>query len=162
MKRAVEIEHVVLEIKSSFDSFTYQLEKALGILMPTALLSLGATPASMVCYLDSTCDENKLVIYNIMSAEDLPQKEKFRKTKQYQLGNPDIIGRMISNQAGAGLYLPIHLLVYENEQQQVIVEYDLPTSQCAQFNNTALLADSRLLENNLIVLIQKAEKAGIP
>ena len=159
MKRAVVIEHVSLEIKSSFDEFTYQLEKALGILMPVALRSLGAAPASTGCYLNSTCNENNLVIYSIMSQEDLPQKEHYRKAKQYQLGNPDIMGRMINNHTGAGLYVPIHLLVYENEQQKVIVEYDLLSSQCAQFNNAALLADSILLENNLIILILKADNS---
>lgn len=159
MKRAVVIEHVSLEIKSNFDSFTYSLEKALGILMPAALGSLGATPASMSRHLNSTCDENNLVIYSIMSQEDLPQKERYKKAKQYQLGNPDIMGRMINNHIGAGLYIPIHLLVYENEQGKVIVEYDLLSSQCAQFNNAALLADSILLENNLITLILKADKS---
>ena len=69
MKRAVVIEHVSLEIKSSFDEFTYQLEKALGILMPATLRSLGATPASMVCYLNSSCDDNKLLLYNMMVQE---------------------------------------------------------------------------------------------
>ena len=160
MKREVIIEHVSLEIKSSFDVFTAALEKALGILMPAALRSLGAAPASMVCYLNSTSDENNLMIYSIMSQEDLPQKERYRNAKQYQLGNPEIMGRMIDSHIGAGLYLPIHLLVYENEQKKVIVEYDLLSSQCAQFNNAALLADSLSLENNLIALIQKADEDG--
>ncbi|WP_133055273.1 DUF302 domain-containing protein [Niastella koreensis] len=159
MKRAVVIEHVSLEIKSSFDQFTYQLEKALGILMPVELRSLGAAPASTSCYLNSTCNENNLMIYSIMSLEDLPQKERYKKAKQYQLGNPDIMGRMINNHTGAGLYVPIHLLVYENEQQKVIVEYDLLSSQCAQFNNAALFSDSILLENNLIILIQQADNS---
>jgi len=157
MKRAVVIEHVSLEIKNSFDQFTYQLEKALGILMPVALRSLGAAPASTVCYLNSTCDKNNLMIYNIMSQEDLPQKVRYKKAKQYQLGNPEIMDRMIDNHTGAGLYLPIHLLVYENEQKKVIVEYDLLSSLCAQFNNTSLLTDSIALDNNLIMLIQKAD-----
>jgi hypothetical protein len=150
MKRAVVIEHVHLEIKNSFDRFTYQFEKALGILMPAALGSLGAAPASTVCYLNSTRDDNNLMIYSIMSQD--------RNAKQYQLGNPEIIGRMINSQMGAGLYVPIHLLVYENEQNKVMVEYDLLSSQCAQFNNAALLTDSRSFENNLLALIQKADE----
>lgn len=159
MKRAIVIEHVSLEIKSSFERFTYSLEKALGILMPAVLRSLGATPASMSHLLNSTCDENNLVIYNILSQEDLPPKEHYRKAKQYQLGNPEIMGRMIDSQIGAGLYVPIHLLVYENEQGKVIVEFDLPSSQCAQFNNATLLKDSMLIENNLIILIQTADNS---
>jgi hypothetical protein len=157
MKTAVVIEHVRLEVKSSFDCFTYQLEKALGILMPVALRSLGAAPASTVCYLNSTCDKNNLMIYNIMSQDHLPQKERYRHAKQYQLGNPEIMGRMIDSQTEAGLYVPIHLLVYENEQKKVIVEYDLLSSQCAQFNNATLLSDSIAIDNNLTILIQHAD-----
>ena len=160
MKQAVVIEHVHLEVKNNFDRFTYQFEKALGILMPVALRSLGAAPASTVCYLNSTCDDNNLMIYSIMSQQDLPKKERVRNAKQYQLGNPEIMGRMIDSHIGAGLYVPIHLLVYENEQQKVVVEFDLLSSQCAQFNNAALFADSLLLENNLTALIQKADEAG--
>jgi hypothetical protein len=160
MKRAVTIEHVSLEIKSNFEEFTYRLEKALGILMPAALRSLGAAPASMVCYLNSTCDNNNLMIYSIMSQEDLPKKERYGSARQYQLGNPEIMGRMMDSHIGAGLYLPIHLLVYENEQKKVSVEYDLLSSLCAQFNNAALFADAVALENNLSILIQRADEAG--
>ncbi|OQP46260.1 hypothetical protein A4H97_31350 [Niastella yeongjuensis] len=159
MKRAVTIEHVSFEIKSNFDRFTNQFEKELGILMPAALRSLGAAPASMAGHLNSTGDDSSLMIYSIMSQEDLPQKVHYRNAKQYQLGNPEIMGRMIGNHIGAGLYVPIHLLVYENEQKKVIVEYDLLSSLCAQFNNTTLLADSIYLENNLASLIQKADEA---
>jgi hypothetical protein len=160
MKRAIVIEHVRLDIKSSFDRFTYKLEKALGILKPATLQSLGATPASMVCYLNSSCDDNKLLLYNMMVQEDLAEKENKTRMKLYQLGNPEIMSRMTDNHAGAGLYLPIHLLVYENAQKKVTVEYDLLSSQCAQFNNAALLTDSIALENNLTVLIQKADHTG--
>ena len=160
MKKAVVIEHVSVEIKSSFDVFTAALEKALGILMPVGLQSLGAAPASTARYLNSTSDENNLVLYNITSQKDLPKKEHYRNAKQYQLGNPEIMGRMIDSHIGAGLYLPIHLLVYENQFGKVTVEYDLLSSQCAQFNNAALLIDSIALENNLAALIQKADLSG--
>jgi uncharacterized protein (DUF302 family) len=157
MKKAVVIEHVSVEIKNSFDRFTYALEKALGILMPAALRSLGAAPASMVRYLNSTGNANDLIIFNILSQDDLIYKENKTKMKLYQLGNPEVASRMTDNHTGAGLYMPIHLLVYENQQGKVTVEYDLLSSQCAQFNNAALLTDSIVLENNLAALIQKAD-----
>lgn len=156
MKSVIVVEHVRVEINNRFDRFTYQLEKACGILMPASLRSLGAAPASTVCYLNSTCDENNLMIYSIMSQEDLPEKDRYIKAKQYQLGNPDIMGRMTDNHIGAGLYVPIHLLVYENGQGKVLVEYDLLSSLCAQFGHAALLADARTLENSLAALIKKA------
>ena len=159
MKKAVVIEHVSLEIASSFDSFTYQFEKALGILMPAALRSLGAVPASMVCYLNNTADANDLILFNMLAQDNLLKKENNIKIKQYQIGNPEIMRRMTTNHAGAGLYLPLHVLVYEKGNGKIAVEYDLPSSQCAQFNNAALLFDASTMENNLIKLIQLAEAA---
>ena len=157
MKRAVLIEHVSIELKSSFEHFTGQFEKALGILMPSALPALEAAPASMGPYLNSTRHEVNLVIYNITSQEDLTKKESNKKIKQYQVGNPEIMRRMTDDQTAAGLYIPIPLLVYETAQGNVMIEYDRPSSQCAQFNNAALLADSLLLETKLLALIKLAD-----
>ncbi|SDF77714.1 DUF302 domain-containing protein [Chitinophaga filiformis] len=92
--------------------------------------------------------------------EDLVKKGHRRKIRQYQIGNPHIMYRMVENHAGTGLYMPIHLLVYETSDGKVMVEYDLPSSLCAQFNNTRILSDSIMLENNLIKMIQTADGGG--
>jgi hypothetical protein len=160
MKKAIVVEHVCSELKSNFDSFTFRLEKALGILTPSKLQALGAAPASMVSYLNSTCDEDNLMLFNILMQDDLKKKENRRKIKQYQIGNPKIMLRMIENHPGAGLYIPIHLLVYEKFNRKVAVEYDLPSSLFAQFNNSEILLDSVTLENNFITLIRIADEGN--
>jgi hypothetical protein len=160
MKKAIVVEHVSIEVESNFDNFTFHLEKALGILMPSTLHALGASPASMVSYLNNTCDENNLMLFNILVQDDLRKKENRRKIKQYQIGNPKIMLRMIENNAGAGLYIPIHLLVYEKSNGKVVVEYDLPSSSFAQFNNSEILLDSITLENKLIRLVRIADEGN--
>ncbi|WP_170117420.1 DUF302 domain-containing protein [Chitinophaga ginsengisoli] len=160
MKKVIIVEHVSIEVESNFYDFTFHLEKALGILMPSALQSLGAVPASMVYYLTTTNNESGLMLFNMLSQEDLVKKEHGRKIRQYQIGNPQIMYRMVENHAGTGLYMPIHLLVYESSDGKVIVEYDLPSSLCAQFNNARILSDSIMLENNLIKMIQTADGRG--
>jgi uncharacterized protein (DUF302 family) len=67
---------------------------------------------------------------------------------------------MLENHAGAGLYIPLHLLVYEKYNGKVVVEYDLPSSLFAQFDNSEILLDSITLENNLIKLVQIADKGN--
>jgi hypothetical protein len=160
MKKAIVIEHVCTELESNFDNFTFQLEEALGILMPVTLHTLGAVPASMVSYLNSTHDESNLMLFNILMQGDLMKKEDRRKIKLYQVGNPRIMLRMIKNNAGAGLYMPLHLLVYEKLNGKVAVEYDLPSSSFAQFNNAEILLDSITLENDLIKLVRIADEGN--
>jgi uncharacterized protein (DUF302 family) len=158
MKKAIVIDHVCSELENNFDSFTFHLEKALGILRPATLHALGAAPASMVSYLNSTSDENNLMLFNILLQDDLQKKENRKKIKQYQVGNPKIMLRMIANHPGAGLYIPIHLLVYEKSNGKVVVEYDLPSSSFAQFNNSEILSDSITLENKLVRLVRIADE----
>lgn len=160
MKKAIVIEHVSSELESNFDSFTFRLEKALGILKPATLHALGAAPASMVSYLNSTHDEDNLVLFNILLQDDLMKKENRKKIIQYQIGNPKIMLRMIENHPGAGLYIPMHLLVYEKLNGKVVVEYDLPSSSFAQFNNAKIISDSIMLEKKLIKLVGIADKGN--
>jgi len=100
------------------------------------------------------------MLFNILVQDDLRKKENRRKIKQYQIGNPKIMLRMIENHPGAGLYIPIHLLVYEKFNGKVVVEYDLPSSSFAQFNNSEILLDSITLENNLIKLVRIADEGN--
>ena len=158
MKKSIVVEHVSVEIEGSFDRFTFQLEKALGILAPSALKALGAVPASMARYLNSTNDENALMLFNIFSHEDLSHQGKSRKIKHYQIGNPGIMLRMMAQHAAVGLYFPIQLLVYEKPDGKAVVEYNLPSSLFERFNNAEILSDSMILENNLIKVIREADK----
>ena len=160
MKRATVVEHMNIYIKNDFDSFTFRLESALGILTPSTLYASGASPASMVPHLDSTSDEDNLKVFNILLQNDLTKKANRKKMKQYQVGNPKIMHRMIENNPAAGLYIPIHLLVYEQFNGKVIVEYDLPSSSFGQFNNSEIHSDSIILENKLSELIHFADNGN--
>jgi hypothetical protein len=160
MKKAIVVEHISIELESNFDNFTFHLEKALGILTPSTLQALGASPASMVSYLNSTSDETSLMLFNILVQDDLTKKGDRRKIKQYHVGNPTIMLRMIENHPGAGLYIPIHLLVYEKFNGKAVVEYDLPSSSFAQFYNSKIFSDSITLENMLIKLIRITDEGN--
>lgn len=149
-----------LELKSSFDRFTFRLEKGLGIVSPSALHRAGATPASMARFLKSTTEEDKLVLYGILSNDDLSKKTNGKKIRQYQVGNPRIANRITARDSAAGLYLPMQLLVYEKVDKKAVVEYDLPSSLFSRFNNAEILSDVIVLENNLTNLIQQADKGN--
>src|SRR5689334_11801858 len=128
MKKIIAVEHVYTEVESDFDSFTLHLEKELGVSMPSMLRAIGSAPTSVVSHLNPTCNETNLILFNILFQDDLTKKENRRKIKQYQVGNPKIMLRMMQNHPGTGLYIPIPLLVYEKANGKVVVEYDLPSS----------------------------------
>lgn len=157
MKQTIVVEHVVIEVQSSFNDFTFQLETALGIMTPSAFCADGIVPASMVCYLAGTTEENELILFNILLPNDLHKEESSHKIKQYQVCNPQVMNRMIEQNAGAALYTPLHLLVYEKPNGKVVVEYDLPSSFFARFNNAAINIDAAKLEDKLVKLIKKAD-----
>lgn len=160
MKQAIVVEHVTVEVQRNFNDFTFHLEMALGIMTPSSFCADGIIPASMVCYLVSTAEENKLILCDILLPGDLRKEESSPKIKQYQVCNPHIINRMIAHNAGAALYTPLHLLVYEKPNGKVVVEYDLPSSLFARFNNTAINIDATKIENSLVKLIQKADEGN--
>ncbi|HEY8897033.1 MAG TPA: DUF302 domain-containing protein [Niastella sp.] len=157
MKQAIVVEHVVIEVQSNFNDFTFQLETALGIMTPASFCADGIVPASMACYLAGTTEDNELILFNILLPNDLRKEESGPKIKQYQVCNPRVMSRMIAQNAGAALYTPLHLLVYEKPNGKVVVEYDLPSSFFTRFNNAAINIDAARLESKLVKLIKKAD-----
>ena len=158
MKKEIVIKHVSTVLKTGFDSFTDRLEKALGVLTPATLHALGANPASMAPYLNNTADDNKLVLFNMLTQQDLTKSDGSQRIRQYQVGNPRIMSRMIAGNAGAGLYIPVHLLVFEKRNGKAMLQFDLPSSLFAQFNNPLLYLDSVNLENSILNLVRLADE----
>jgi uncharacterized protein (DUF302 family) len=79
-----------------------------------------------------------------------------RKARQYVLGNPLYAARMTQHDIRAGLYAPLRVLVYADESDRVHAEYDLPTTVFGQFQNDAITAVARELDNKLSALIESS------
>jgi NAD(P)-dependent dehydrogenase (short-subunit alcohol dehydrogenase family) len=58
-----------------------------------------------------------------------------KKAVQYLLGNPLSAIQMTQHDVRAGLYAPLRLLIYEDEEGKTCVEYDKPSSLLGQFGN---------------------------
>ena len=55
------------------------------------------------------------------------------KPIQFEIGNPLTAERMTRHCLAAGLYAPLRVVLYEDEQGRAIFEYDLPSSLFNQF-----------------------------
>ena len=79
-----------------------------------------------------------------------------RKAVQYVVGNPLIALRMTQHDIRAGLYAPLRVLLYENEEGKTCVEYDKPSSLFGQFGDDHITPTATMLDRKLEALVAAA------
>ncbi len=156
----LSVTHVKYSPNLSFADFTANFEAQCGIHDVKAYQTLLADPEKK--------DTAEKVIgaqagpsgFMIFTAYDhgalLNIKRAPRKAKQYVVGNPLIAARMTEHDIRAALYAPLRVLVYEDEDSQLQVEYDLPSSLFGQFHNPQVDAVAKELDEKLASLVQSS------
>jgi uncharacterized protein (DUF302 family) len=76
-----------------------------------------------------------------------------RKAVQYVVGNPLFALQMTQHDVRAGLYAPLRVLIYENEDGKTCVEYDKPSSLFGQFGNDRISPTAAMLDRKLDTLV---------
>jgi uncharacterized protein (DUF302 family) len=82
------------------------------------------------------------------------------KAQTYTLGNPLIAWTMLKYDLGAGLNVPIHLMIYEYSAKQVRLVYDLPSSLMSRLGNEELMVSARKLDEKLRLLAERSTAAA--
>lgn len=77
---------------------------------------------------------------------------------EYFIGNILSAVEMTSVNYAAGLYAPLRIVLYENAQGGSSIEYDLPSTQLAQFHSPQIDAVGRTLDERLARLVAAVEK----
>jgi len=80
------------------------------------------------------------------------------RAKQYLIGNPLVAFSMTKHDIRAALYAPLKVLIYVNDAQETMVEYDLPSDQFGQFGDQEVVAVALGLDEKLSKLIEKADE----
>ena len=75
---------------------------------------------------------------------------------QYVVGNPLLAIQMTQHDIRAGLYAPLRVLLYEDEQGKTCVEYDKPSSLFGQFGNANINEVAAMLDQKLEQLVTEA------
>jgi uncharacterized protein (DUF302 family) len=97
-----------------------------------------------------------MLFHEIDHGEWLPLFGIQRKVVRWILGNPLIAITMIQHDINAGLFVPVELLLVENESGDgSTVIYDLPSSLIAIERNPALLEAARALDGKLQALVSR-------
>jgi uncharacterized protein (DUF302 family) len=79
------------------------------------------------------------------------------KARLYIIGNPLIARTMIRHDLGAGLNVPVRVLIYEDPPSgEVRLAYDLPSSLMSGLRNSDVDAAARHLDAKLVALAELA------
>jgi uncharacterized protein (DUF302 family) len=79
-----------------------------------------------------------------------------RKAVQYVVGNPLIAVQMTQHDVRASLYVPLRVLIYEDNDGKTCLEYDKPSSLLGQFGNERIAPVAASLDRKLEALVAKA------
>lgn len=153
--------HLSVTLQSNFEDFTRALEGALGRLDLEVLKKAGQDAEATAAAIKTMQGEEDMTLFNV---EDLGYLLSLngppRKAKRYFIGNYMRAFQVVSAEIRLGLYAPLRVLVYAAADGTVHVEYDLPSSQFAQFDNELIQQSGLGLDTRLKNLITLADQRG--
>ncbi|MBO2011580.1 DUF302 domain-containing protein [Hymenobacter negativus] len=161
MKIIISVSHQVIDLRRSFEDFTTALEGLLVHFDPASLDLTATDPQRAEQQLAALGSYENLTLFGVQNHGEL-----FRllgapkKAKQYAIGNPLVALQMTQHDLRAALYAPLRVLVYEAENQQARVEYDLPSSLFGQFQNAAVTEVAQGLDAKLLHLVHHADTSA--
>jgi uncharacterized protein (DUF302 family) len=99
-----------------------------------------------------------LVIFSIAAHGDWLQiVSGKRKAAQYVIGNVLVSTQMTRHRLAAGLYAPLRVMLYENDEGTATLEYDRPSTLFGQFGDERVTAVAKELDREIYdVLIHAA------
>jgi uncharacterized protein (DUF302 family) len=151
----VEVVHVTISCGRPFDAVRDALVKDVPALDPrlTKLL-IGAKTAEIA---ERRAAGPKLWLFETRDHGALIAAEgQAKKAIQFEIGNPLTAERMTRHHLAAGLYAPLRIVLYEDEQGRAVFEYDLPSSLFNQFGDGGVSEVGRELDEELKQVLMAA------
>jgi len=153
-RRTFQVEHIKIETTKNFVDVEAAFEAGLPKLDPAMVKTMAAGDEQRVAELEHG---NPLFIFLKRDHGALLQiVGRPRKALQYDVGNPDTASKMTRHRLSAGLYAPLCVILYENENGDTVFEYDKPSSLFGQFDDDAVTAVARGLDDALESAIRRA------
>lgn len=144
-RRDIEISHVTIETTKPFAEVRAALESLIAQIDPEipALLADGITDR-LKQHLEAAPE------LSIFLSRDhgglLGIYGEVRRAVQYEIGNPLTASTMTRYNLAAGLYAPLRVVLYEEEDGGSRFEYDLPSSLFGQFGDERIAEVARGLD----------------
>jgi uncharacterized protein (DUF302 family) len=153
-RRVFQVEHIKIETTRNFADVQAAFEAGLPKLDPSMIKALAAGDEQRVTQLEQG---NPLFIFLRRDHGALLQiVGRPRKALQYDVGNPHTASKMTRHRLSAGLYAPLCVILYEDENGHTVFEYDKPSSLFGQFDDDAVTTVARGLDDALESAIRRA------
>lgn len=152
--------HLTVHAKIGYDSFTKNLEALLGRLDEDILKQVEVDPKMVADAIVNKMQgaEGLILFQTLDHGSILNIWGKPRKAKQYLIGNPYTATLMSKHNISAALYAPLRVLVFENEDHTVQIEYDLASSLFGQFGMPEVTDVGLLLDEKLRRVLEEADQ----
>lgn len=144
----IEVIHVAIECGRSFDLVRDAIINDVPALDRQLMTILADADAAEIA--KRRAAGPKLWLFEMRDHGALVAAEgRAKKAVQFEIGNPLTAELMTRYQLAAGLYAPLRIILYENEQGRAIFEYDLPSSQFRQFGDQEVSKTGQELDEEL-------------
>jgi uncharacterized protein (DUF302 family) len=155
----ITVEHVRVVADKPMDKVAKAFEQQLGQFNPEVyqLLVAGENPDKVRTKLEAMVGPSGFMLFRTSDHGVLLRLVgQMKKAVQYLIGNPLFAVQMTQHDIRAGLYAPLRVLIYDNDQGKTCIEYDRPSSLFGQFGNAKATAVATMLDQKLEALVAKA------
>jgi hypothetical protein len=153
-RQALQVEHIKMETTKKFADVEAALERIVPQLDPAIAEALAHGDEQRATEL-----ERGQALFIFLKRDHgalLQVVGRPRKALQYEIGNPHTASKMTRHRLPAGLYAPLRVFLYEDEQGRAIFEYDKPSSLFGQFDDEQVSAVGRGLDESLERALRRA------
>jgi uncharacterized protein (DUF302 family) len=157
----IALDHVRVVAVKPFDQVTHAFQRQLGQFNEEAYktLAAGEDVDKARAKLEAMAGPSGFMLFRTSDHGALLRLAgQKRKAIQYLVGNPLFAIQMTQHDIRAALYAPLRVLIYEDEQGKICVEYDKPSSLFGQFGNERITPTAAMLDRKLEALVATAIK----
>jgi hypothetical protein len=153
-RQALQVEHIKMETTQKFADVEAALERIVPQLDPAIAEALAHGDEQRATELER--GQPLFIFLKRDHGALLQVVGRPRKALQYEIGNPHTASKMTRHRLPAGLYAPLRVFLYEDEQGRAIFEYDKPSSLFGQFDVEQVSAVGRSLDESLERALRRA------
>jgi hypothetical protein len=153
-RQALQVEHIKMETTKKFADVEAALERIVPQLDPAIAEALAHGDEQRATELER--GQPLFIFLKRDHGALLQVVGPPRKALQYEIGNPHTASKMTRHRLPAGLYAPLRVFLYEDEQGRAIFEYDKPSSLFGQFDVEQVSAVGRSLDESLERALRRA------
>jgi hypothetical protein len=153
-RQVVQVEHIKIETTKKFADVVAALERNVPQLDPAIAEALAHGDEQKATEMER--GQPLFIFLKRDHGALLQVVGRPRKALQYEIGNPHTASKMTRHRLPAGLYAPLRVFLYEDEQGRAIFEYDKPSSLFGQFGEEQVSAVGRGLDEALERALRRA------